>query len=167
MKITHKLLTELVSYSKTTGIFKWKVARRSRGGLTKVGDPVGHLGQAGYVRIILCGREYMAHRLAWFYVNGTWPQLEIDHKNGVRHDNRYKNLRDVSAFTNQQNRRNAASNAKSGLLGAWPASNGKGWRSSIAVDGGKPVFLGYFATAEAAHAAYVKAKRKHHSGCTI
>ena len=169
--ITRDELQQLVSFDKHTGVFHWKVSVRSRGGLTRIGNPVGHVGLTGYVRIILRGREYSAHRLAWFYVHGTWPQYDIDHRNGVRHDNRISNLRDVTDNVNQQNRQGAASNCQSGLIGAWPASNGdtkksKPWRSAIKV-GDTIVFLGYFDTAELAHGAYIKAKRKFHEGCTI
>ena len=167
--ILHHELLQLVRFNKRTGVFRWKVSVRSRGGLTQIGAPVGHLGQNGYIRIILRGREYPAHRLAWFYVHGVWPAQDIDHRNGVRHDNRIANLRDVSDVVNQQNRRQAASNCRSKLLGAWPASNPKAskpWRSAIKV-GAEMRFLGYFDTEVLAHAAYIRAKRKFHEGCTI
>lgn len=45
----------------------------------------------------------MAHRLAWLYVHGEWPQREIDHKDNVRHHNWIGNLRDVSHSVNMQN----------------------------------------------------------------
>jgi hypothetical protein len=46
----------------------------------------------GYIAIGIRGKEYFAHRLAWFYVRGVWP-IEIDHINRIRNDNRIINLR--------------------------------------------------------------------------
>ncbi len=165
--LDHSYLLSVLSYSRRTGQFKWRVSRKSRGGMKEPGDIAGYVGSRGYVRLVLDGVEYPAHRLAWFYVNGSWPDADIDHRNGNRSDNRWCNLRLARGSFNQENRRVASASCKSGLLGAWPASDrSKGWRSAIKV-GSRVKFLGYFDTAEAAHAAYVKAKRELHQGCTI
>jgi hypothetical protein len=118
----------------------------------------------GYISIEIDGRSYLAHRVAWLHAKGSWPNGVVDHINGDCADNRLTNLRDVSRFVNMQNRRRASSNSKSGLLGACP-SGGK-FRSTITV-AGKTVNLGDYDTAEAAHLAYISAKRDMHQGCTI
>lgn len=104
------------------------------------------------------------HRLAFFLVEGEWPECQVDHINGNRADNRWCNLRKVSAETNMQNLRQATSASSSGLLGAY--TYGHRWRSQIRTQAGL-VNLGTFDTAEEAHQAYLKAKRIHHPGCTI
>lgn len=108
----------------------------------------------------------MAHRLAWLYVHGRWPIADIDHINGIRDDNRFTNLREASRAENNQNIRSARSHAISGLLGAhWHRQSGL-WYMRIKVDG-KSFTKGMFATAEEAHAAYLKAKAEHHPFSTI
>jgi hypothetical protein len=83
-------------------------------------------------------------------------------------DNRFCNLRDVVKRVNQENRKKASSNNKSGFLGVSP--NGKGWAATIntSVSGvRKHYYLGTFPTPIEAHKTYVKAKRNLHEGCTI
>lgn len=45
-------------------------------------------------------QDMLAHRLCWFLQTGTLPPDQIDHRNGIRDDNRFSNLR---CATNQQN----------------------------------------------------------------
>lgn len=128
---------------------------------------VGHETGSGYQRVSLgIGKFVQAHRLAWMLTHGEWPKQHVDHINGDRSDNRLQNLRDIPQVHNQQNERRARKNNKSGLLGAsWSKAMGR-WTARIHYDG-KHHFLGYFDTAEAAHAVYLEAKRKVHAGCTI
>ena len=153
-------LRELLDYDAETGRFVWRQANKR----VKGGTVAGYVGNDGYVRIRASGTRFLAHRLAWFYVHGTWPSGEIDHINGDRSDNRIANLRDVSRLTNRQNMRRAQADNRSGLLGVSLTNNR--CKASIR-SGGKNHHLGYFASPEAAHAAYVAAKRQRHDGCTI
>ena len=153
-------LRELLDYDAETGRFVWRQANKR----VKAGTVAGYVGNDGYVRIRASGTRFLAHRLAWFYVHGTWPAGEIDHINGDRSDNRIANLRDVSRLTNRQNMRRAQADNRSGLLGVSLTNNR--CKASIR-SGGKNHHLGYFASPEAAHAAYVAAKRQTHEGCTL
>lgn len=48
----------------------------------------------GYIRINYVCKSWLAHRLVWEAFNGEIPEgMEIDHTNGLRHDNRLCNLR--------------------------------------------------------------------------
>ena len=58
---------------------------------------------SGYRQIRIDYENYLAHRLAWFYVHGAWPDGEVDHIDGATDNNRLVNLRVV---TRQQNRWN-------------------------------------------------------------
>ena len=49
------------------------------------------------------GKKYYAHRLAFLYVKGFLPEYEIDHKNRIRHDNKWSNLRHVGRLCNLLN----------------------------------------------------------------
>jgi hypothetical protein len=97
-------------------------------------------------------------------MTGRWPNGVVDHINGDTSDNQWSNLRDVTHSVNCQNQRRAKRSNASGLLGV-SFFDGKP-RASISVDG-RPIHLGTFDTPEAAHQAYVEAKRKLHAGCTI
>jgi hypothetical protein len=123
--------------------------------------------QDGRARIKVGGRVYSVHRLAWRLAHGKWPDGEIDHINGDKGDNRLCNLRDVDRSTNQQNAKRAqANNKSSGLLGVSFHGSRNKFRAQITYENRRH-HIGYFSTAELAHAAYLKEKRRHHAGCTI
>lgn len=62
-----------------------------------------HVHARGYLCGVVCYRSYLAHRVVWLMCTGDWPNQQIDHINGVRSDNRFENLRDVSAAENMKN----------------------------------------------------------------
>ena len=96
---------------------------------------------------------------------GAWPKGDIDHINGKRDDNRIANLRDVPRAVNRQNVLRARADNRVGLIGVKASRNGT-YEARIGVNG-KYLHLGTYRTAEAAHAAYVSAKRQHHIGNTL
>ena len=161
--LTAERLRELLSYEPETGEFRWRVGR---GGTAVAGGRAGCKQTIGYRRIGVAGRMYWEHRLAWLYVNGTWPSDQIDHVNGVKGDNRIANLREATRSENQGNLRQARSDSKTGLLGVhWNKPNKK-FMAQIMFSG-KQKYLGLFSTAEQAHQAYLVAKRELHSHCTL
>ena len=122
-----------------------------------------------YIRLTLrnteTGRQLFlrAHRVAWFLFWGKWPEQTIDHINGIKTDNRIDNLRDVHGDLNRHNIRRANRNSASGLLGAsWDKQKRK-WVACIQCDG-KLRRLGFHASPQEAHAAYLAAKRVLHEG---
>jgi hypothetical protein len=158
--LTQSRLKELLSYDASTGVFTWLVNTRN----TIAGNRAGAFRKDGYEYIGVDGQRYLAHRLAWLYVNGSFPEMVIDHINGNQSDNRIINLRDVAHKTNQQNIRSPHKDSSSGCLGV--SRSLKKWRAHLCVDG-KFIYLGTFSTKEEAHQAYVVAKRDRHSGCTL
>lgn len=85
-------LKKKLTYNKRTGIFTWK--KPAHPSPVKPGDEAGGLTSNGYIRIRIDNVSYKAHRLAWLFITGEDPgELEIDHKNRKRSDNRACNLR--------------------------------------------------------------------------
>lgn len=156
--LTSDRLRELVNYDPSTGIF---TRRRIVGKVGRIGDVIGCKSQ-GRLEISVDGKIYFAHRLAWLYMTGKWPEFTIDHIDGNPLNNRFCNLRDVPQKINNHNIRKPR--GKSGIIGVHKRFNK--WRAEIVTDG-KSVFIGSFNTAEEARAAYVEAKRIYHVGCTI
>lgn len=118
-QVSHARLKEVLSYNKRTGVFKWKLRLSNR---TCVGSVAGCVSKTHY-NISIDGVKYAAHRLAWFYVYGTWPGPIIDHKDGNGFNNAIRNLRDVDATVNVQNLRSASSRNKLGVLGVYRCSH--------------------------------------------
>ena len=159
----HQILSALLSYDKSTGELRWL---KNKGSRAKANTVAGNKFGVGYLRLTVDGNQLLAHRVAWLLATGEWPRNEIDHINGNKADNRLANLRDVDRKTNSQNIRSPHKDNKSGLLGAsWNKKSGK-WQATIKL-AGKTAHLGEFPTAEAAHGAFVLAKRNYHLGCSI
>ena len=161
--LTQKRLVDLLQYNPDTGIFFWKSGTRK----IKVGSVAGTKNGRGYIQICINGKLYMAHRLAWLYVHGDMPSMDIDHIDGNRANNEFTNLRHVSRSINLQNQRDVrggkAQNAKLGA--SFVKSTGR-WHARIKV-GNKQLSLGCFSSMQEAHEKYLLAKRTMHQGCTI
>jgi len=159
--VNQERVKELLEYNEVTGLFIWKV-KPCRG--IKIGTTAGGIKIEGYCRIKLDGKFYYAHRLAFLYIVGRWPSPEIDHIDGNRSNNSWRNLREATSSINKQNRRVVRKDSESGLIGAM--KNKKGFMARIGVNGAKR-YIGTFPSASEANAAYITAKRKLHPGGTI
>jgi hypothetical protein len=128
--ITQKELKDFLFYDLETGIFIWLI---SNSNCVRVGDVAGGKRQDGYISIAINKKDYLAHRLAWFYVYGVWPDF-IDHINHDNTDNRIANLRNVSHKENMRNQKLRSTNS-SGVSGVSWAKTKKRWVAYITVDG--------------------------------
>jgi hypothetical protein len=158
----------LLSYDSETGELTWR--ERPTAGLsglalrgakvwnTRFADTVaGSPNGRGYLKVDVKGRHYKAHRIAWLMMTTRWPVDQLDHVNGVRSDNRWVNLREVTHKENLRNKRAYANNS-TGYPGV--RRDCKRFEARILVDG-KQHNLGRFDTPEEAHAVYLEAARKH------
>lgn len=166
--LTSARLKELVHYDPVTGVFSrtghaQQVGKR-RSARSKLGPMIRKPTAAGYITYSVDCHAYTAHRLAWLYVNGAWPQGMIDHINGDKADNRIDNLRPSDASLNQQNLRAAKAGNIVGLLGV--TAEGERYCAAI-MHNRVRIHLGRFSTAVEAHAAYLGAKRAIHRAGTI
>lgn len=150
--ITQARLKEVLTYYPDTGDFVW--SGQPRVGVSN-GKPAGNLMPTGR-RIRIDRVEYKAHRLAWLYVHGTWPDGEIDHANGDPTDNRLCNLRDATHDQNMGNSKRRTDNTSGRKGVARSAAKGERWRAHF-----RGQYLGSFATKEEAHAAYQQAADGH------
>ena len=138
--ITQERLKELLDYCPETGVFTWKIKLRNK---LSIGDVAGCLNKdTGYWRVKIDGREYLAHRLAVLWMTGEFPAEQIDHKDHVRTNNRWPNLREASPLVNQRNRSLAKHNTSGANGVAWSKAHGK-WHSYIKAEG-RTIHLGFF-----------------------
>ena len=138
MKLTQQKLKQYLNYDPLTGVFIW-IVNRSRN--ARAGSVAGCLDQ-GYFRIMISGKPYKAHRLAWLYVYGYFPEHEIDHIDRNKSNNRINNLRHA---THQCNMRNIGlrQDNTSGIKGvSWHKQHDK-WQVHIKVNN-KKYYLGHF-----------------------
>lgn len=104
-------------------------------------------GTHGYKIGKIHGVNFQLHRVAWVWMTGEVPN-QIDHINGIRSDNRWSNLRDVSLSENNKNRRIQKNNT-SGVHGvSFYQKTGK-WVSRIKINRER-IHLGYFDSFEEA-----------------
>jgi len=146
--ITQERLKEVLRYEPETGFFFWRVRKAN---CISIGDRAGSLSSDGYWHLRIDGKQYKAHRAAWLYVHGAFPKGHLDHKNQIKTDCRIENLREA---TREQNLANQGSRKSySNLRGVyWRKAMGK-WGAQISRNR-KHIHLGFFSTAEEAHAAW-------------
>ena len=161
--ITQARLKELLHYDPDTGVFTRRVATNNR---VKVGSVAGNTSTKGYVQVRVDRTRHYAHRLAFLYMTGELPPDVVDHINGVKDDNHWCNLRLATQSENMQNLRGPMSNSTSGMLGVGWDKRRKKWQARIRVNNAVR-HLGYFDTAQEAHAAYLKAKAELHPFSTL
>lgn len=99
MDISHQELKRMFDYNPKTGAFHWNISS----GSTAIGAPAGFgvaklnantgMYENGPPAVIHCkGRSYPAHKVAWFYIYGTYPTKRIHHADGNQLNNAKRNL---------------------------------------------------------------------------
>lgn len=161
MKLTAKYVRSILDYDADTGVFRWKWRDDARQSVNAqmAGKIAGCIMPDGYITIGINRRYYKAHRLAWLHVNGEWPDVQIDHINGIRSDNRIANLREATVAENKWNSRPSVKNT-SGVKGVSLDKRSGKWKVSICVNGAK-IHLGYFSDFEQAKHVRLCADKEH------
>lgn len=153
--LAHDKLLSLLHYNPETGIFTWKVNASTR---ARIGVRAGRE-SSGYRQIRIHGWLYLEHRLAWFYMNGQWPDGDIDHKDTDKLNNRISNLRPANDAQNAANKNLLKSNT-TGFKGIQARPNGR-WRASMEA-AGQWISLGTYGSKEEAAEAYLTALESRH-----
>lgn len=153
--LTQSRLQSVLHYDPKTGVFVWSAPRPK----VVVGARAGHQHHTGYRYIVVLGKSYPEHHLAWLYTTGRWPDEFLDHKNRVRNDNRWANLRPASRKQNNENASVRSDNI-SGVRGVcWSTQENK-WRAYI-YHHKKQIDLGFFASKAAAARARKAAEQRY------
>jgi hypothetical protein len=153
--ITQDRMRSAVSYNPNTGVFVRLHERMNR----SIGKPTGSLTALGYIIIGIYGGKYYAHRLAWFWVHGEWPESLVDHIDGNKTNNKIINLRLATHGQNLSNSKVSIKNT-SGFKGVVFQPESGNWIAKIKVnyDG---YHLGSFKTKIEAAMAYDEAAIKY------
>lgn len=160
--MTQESLKEQLDYDPVSGNFYWKV---SKGNIVK-GSKAGYLNtksagsKEGYISIRLFGTQYYAHRLAYLYMLGTFPEAEIDHIDGNHSNNSWENLRDATRSENTRNTKIRSDNT-SGIKGVGKHKQTGLWRARVVIEG-REIHLGLFATIKEAEQAVIAGRKLHH-----
>jgi len=155
-QLSQEELKQLFHYDPQTGHFTRLI---SRSNAVRVGEIAGCPTAKGYLRIMINNCSYFCHRLAYFYVHGTMPDL-IDHIDGNVQNNKILNLREASPSQNLANRGPTKRNS-SGFKGvSWSSQKGK-WKAQININKTN-TFLGLFESPEEAHKKYCEAAKRHY-----
>lgn len=160
--LTQEDVLELVDYDPDTGLFLYKKRglrwfkdgyRTAEGNMnnwnaTYANRPAFDTPHSkGYLEGTLLCFKVLAHRLAWFYMTGEWPEY-IDHENGIRTDNRWINLRCVDMTGNNKNMAISKRNT-SGVVGVYFRNDTQKWQAQICHES-KTFNLGCYKTIEEA-----------------
>lgn len=155
--ISHARLKEVLLYDAGSGEFRWRLRMGCR---ALPGARAGTVKEDGYRIVYIERKRYSEHRLAWFYMTGSWPARHIDHANGARSDNRFMNLREATRSQNAANSR-PKKPGQVGLRGVSPIKGGSTFQARISMNR-KEHYLGSFRSPEEAHAAYCEAAKRLH-----
>ena len=136
--LTQERLKEILHYCPEIGAFTWLKSM----GRCRAGGFAGCKDLHGYIMVGIDKKLYAAHRLAFLYMTGSLPKDHTDHINQVRHDNRWKNIREVTQAGNNKNKSVRKDN-KSGFNGVYWCKHLNKWVSQIGIDG-KIISLGNF-----------------------
>lgn len=123
-ELAHSRLTEVLAYEPSTGVFTWIAPPKTKPYL--LGKRAGTIDAYGYRYIRVDGIVIAAGRLAWFYITGEWPKGQVDHEDRDRDNNRWKNLRDLTASQNQHNH---------GFTGVGWLNGKRRWRVTMKLEG--------------------------------
>lgn len=142
-QLTQEYVRSLFDYDPETGVLTWIERPREHFSTDRswnstnarmVGTEAGvRLNCDGYQEVGIDGKLYKKHRLIWFLMTGVWPE-EVDHENGVRSDNRFKNLRGTTRLGNMKNKA-VRKDSRSGVAGVVWHQKDRRWIAYIKADG--------------------------------
>lgn len=127
--VFHDYVHTLLHYNQETGVFTRLVDRKR----WKAGSIAGNIDGDGYQVISIDGRSYKAHRLAWLYITGRWPEYQIDHRDCIKSNNAWNNLREATHKLQQKNKVKRSDNSSGHSNITIYESKTKGTRYEVSV----------------------------------
>lgn len=161
-QLTLERAKQILSYNRETGEF---IRIKTNSYKIKPGSKAGGINTIGYVQIGIDGKIYLAHRIAWLFEYGEWPEFEIDHANGLRSDNRIINLREAKHHENICNRPKQINNTSGYKNVSWSKTMDQ-WMVRINFNK-KSIIVGYFKDINDAINASFEARKKYHGEFSI
>ncbi|REC53831.1 HNH endonuclease [Rhodosalinus sediminis] len=173
-RIEPALLRDLIHYDPDTGQLTWKARRpvnfthckRDPAWVCRIwnakyeGRPAFGRREHGYIAGRVFGAHVYAHQVAFAIMTGQWPEAQIDHVNGRRSDNRWRNLRPTDSAQNARNTAISRSNS-SGVVGVSWNREKRRWWAYIHPAKGRRHLLGSFRS-KADAVAVRKAAERHY-----
>jgi len=142
-KLTQEYLKECLTYNSDSGIFIWNIrplnhfkTKRACAVInTRNGNKeAGSIDKGSWcLSIRVNSKLYLAHRLAFLYMEGYMPENGIDHIDRNRLNNKWNNLREASQRCNMQNCKLSIMNT-SGVTGVCWNKNWNKWESQITIN---------------------------------
>lgn len=152
--LSAKEVRRFLAYDPETGVFRWRLNRPNG---VRRGDVAG--GKCGkYLKISLGGHQYLAHRLAWVWMVGEWPEQQIDHHDLDKMNNQWVNLRSADDSQQRWNQGLSRKN-RSGVKGVHWCRTCEKWVASIGYRG-KRSTIGRFPDKASAACAYAAEARR-------
>jgi hypothetical protein len=154
--LTQDQLRNLVRYSPVVGVFEKLIGQGTKRSPKRWILLGCSNSDTGYIYLSIMGKRYPAHRLAWLYVHGEFPEADIDHIDGDKTNNAISNLRKATRAQNSANSQTGQRNT-SGIKGVSWSKTAKKWVARIVMNG-QVALNAYFDDVEEARQA-VEGKR--------
>lgn len=163
-RIPHWSFMSFIFYNPETGFFHKRTNRRgvpydppTNG--PKLNDLWSH---DGYIYVYYAsGSKIRADIFAWFFMTGDWPNGEIEHIDGNKNNNAFKNLRMIPPIEEPEESKTKKPELKYKHKGITITISGR-YRATLR-RGGQIYYLGFFDTEEEAIEAYKTADAMNNS----
>lgn len=155
---TQEQVKRLVTYNPETGVFTWLPREgKTRGekiwNTRYAGTVAGWKKRNGYIALTLEYQKYLAHRVAWLYMTGKWPERVIDHIDNDPANNAFANLRQATMSQNLSAHNVGRSGKGKYLRGVREKEKSNTFTAQVSHNR-KVIYIGTYATEREAHDAY-------------